>query len=265
MPPAFLQADYRRVIYEQNPLAEVICQVRFPHILKIDSDPPADFQDHLRDQYPHYEVNDGIELSLVQSARDRAAPPIRHARSHSFFSDSREWHVSLAANFVALQTTKYVSWDEFQPRLRTVIEAVQAVYKVSQWTRVGLRYRNIIDRKELQIENEPWHALIAPSAIGWLETSDEHEVIAYSSTGHFRFGETQIRATSSLVQNADTKAYAFLLDNDFFEEDSIKAQDNQVLENAARLHSYSGRFFRWCITDKLHDALKPGQVPASTD
>ncbi|WJI52911.1 TIGR04255 family protein [Mesorhizobium sp. C089B] len=41
-----------RVIYARSPLVQVICQIRFPKILRIEASPPADFQDQVRDLYP---------------------------------------------------------------------------------------------------------------------------------------------------------------------------------------------------------------------
>ena len=37
-----------RVIYAKRQLVEVICQLRFPEILKIDVSEPADFQERIR-------------------------------------------------------------------------------------------------------------------------------------------------------------------------------------------------------------------------
>ena len=44
--------DTPRVIYNKNPLAEVICQLRFPSILLIDAGLPAGFQERIRAMYP---------------------------------------------------------------------------------------------------------------------------------------------------------------------------------------------------------------------
>jgi len=63
------------LIYAKNPLEMVICQVRFPAILKISSEPPADFQEALRREYPLFrevpplDVGTGLpqELSAVMS------------------------------------------------------------------------------------------------------------------------------------------------------------------------------------------------------
>ena len=41
-----------RKFYRRSPLIEVICQLRFPDILKIEAHEPADFQDAIRQVYP---------------------------------------------------------------------------------------------------------------------------------------------------------------------------------------------------------------------
>ena len=43
-----------RSIYGKNQLGEVICQLRFPEILIIGSEPPVAFQEAIRDEYPVY-------------------------------------------------------------------------------------------------------------------------------------------------------------------------------------------------------------------
>lgn len=54
--------DVPRVIYEINPLDEVICQLRFPPVLKIDTEVPAGFQEQIRDDYPFYESKSPLRL-----------------------------------------------------------------------------------------------------------------------------------------------------------------------------------------------------------
>ena len=72
-----------RVIYAKRQLVEVICQLRFPEILKIDVSEPADFQERIRRDYPQYEkkieqlppqmVN--VSLRLVEDGVVAAASP----------------------------------------------------------------------------------------------------------------------------------------------------------------------------------------------
>ena len=47
-------SDQQRCIYDMNPLAEVICQLRFPEILSIQANIPANFQEAIRHIFPKY-------------------------------------------------------------------------------------------------------------------------------------------------------------------------------------------------------------------
>src|SRR5262245_21970271 len=54
-----------RVIYGKAPLSQVICQVRYPQILRIDSQPPADFQERIRRIFPLVE-RQRVDLANVR-------------------------------------------------------------------------------------------------------------------------------------------------------------------------------------------------------
>src|SRR5260370_1097479 len=56
--------DSPRVIYNTNPLEEVICQLKFPPILKIESVPPATFQDEIRSTYPLFQDIPGTLIDV---------------------------------------------------------------------------------------------------------------------------------------------------------------------------------------------------------
>ena len=49
-----LFADYQRYQYARSPLVEVICQLRFPPILSINTEEPAQFQEAVRRDFPRY-------------------------------------------------------------------------------------------------------------------------------------------------------------------------------------------------------------------
>ena len=51
-----LFSDYQRYQYARSPLVEVICQLRFPAILAINTKEPAEFQEAVRRSFPRYAV-----------------------------------------------------------------------------------------------------------------------------------------------------------------------------------------------------------------
>jgi uncharacterized protein (TIGR04255 family) len=110
--------DSPRVIYTRNPLVEVICQVRFARLLKIESELPVSFQETLRHQYP--------KLREVRSARlpDLVAnvigvPPNAITSTFEFVDRDDIWKASLTSTFLAVSTVQYTRWEDFLTRLHT--------------------------------------------------------------------------------------------------------------------------------------------------
>ena len=95
-----------RVLYTKNPLAEVICQFRFPAILKIDSATPAGFQDRIRDAFPLLAEEEQvlpIELppEVLQFFKANRSPQLMR-KAWAFMSEDRNWSLSLTRDFVSL-------------------------------------------------------------------------------------------------------------------------------------------------------------------
>ena len=90
-----------RVIYTKRQLVEVICQLRFPEILKIETDAPANFQERIRQIYPQYEKK--LEQLPPQMVNGK---PVAQgtACNHQFVSAEGQWKVSLTKGFIALST-----------------------------------------------------------------------------------------------------------------------------------------------------------------
>src|SRR5262245_23176110 len=109
-----------RVVYAKSPLVEVICQVRFPTILKIDTEAPAVFQDQVRALFPYYELR-LQENVLPSELRERLPKAVvelftsgTRSKVHDFVSEDRQWQLSLAQDFLALPTSAYSRWNEFR-------------------------------------------------------------------------------------------------------------------------------------------------------
>ena len=95
--------DAPRVIYDRNPLAEVICQVRFPPILRIEAQLPDAFQERVRNLFPVYQDNSraglaGIELPEEMMQFVRANMPAAFQKpGRAFSSEDGTWTITLSA------------------------------------------------------------------------------------------------------------------------------------------------------------------------
>ena len=158
-----------RVIYRHNPLAEVICQLRYPRILRIERDVPSDFQEQIRAEYPT--VNEvpafpPIPPEVLSLAGIDAGAFAR--RAFDFLSPDGIWKISLASEFLALTSTKYSRWEDFRKRLESITGILVDTYQIPRFERVGLRYRDLIRRSDLGVDGQPWSTLLRRELLGEL-------------------------------------------------------------------------------------------------
>lgn len=256
-----------RVIYKDNPLHQVICQLRFPPILRIDTENPAIFQDRVRQTFPEFRVlyDEGNE-PLPQSLSQSLSPEMRDLLSpksnprFQFFMRGESWAVTLAKDFVALETSKYWRWEEFRSYLESVMDALIQVYRPPYFSRVGLRYRNVIDRRLLGLEHTEWRDLIKEFVLGHLsmnETSDF--VLEQQSKSLLRLNESGdlLRMIYGQVtdKDGDPNNILYLLDHDFYTNMDMEEKD--VISRLTAYNSLNGRLFHWCIKESLHNAMGP--------
>ena len=139
-----------RCRYGQPQLAEVICQLRFPEILTIQTAAPAVFQEAIRAQFPLYLRRQEIPAPAVSAnaALLKQEPVI----NHQFATPDGIWRVNLTSKFISLTCSHYTCWEEFAAHLDKPLAAFIQVYKPAPFERVGLRYLNFISRYQLGLE-----------------------------------------------------------------------------------------------------------------
>lgn len=249
------------MIYDKNPLEEVICQLRFPQILRIDSELPAQFQERIRREFPVYSEDESISVPANFPAELRGLIKLQFATPPStrrFSSSDGKWTVSLSSEFLALSTTAYVRWEDFRIRLRTPLDALVEVYGPSFFSRLGLRYRDLIRRSKLGLSAVAWNELLRPHIAAELTASKVPVVEARHQVIFLIEAERRARLLHGLQKQDDEECYT--IDADFFTEGRTEIPDaERVLTDFNR---EARRLFGWCITPRLHEAMAPRAIQA---
>lgn len=251
--------DAQRVIYGKNPLVGVTCQLDFPAILLIDTEAPAAFQELIRQQYPVFQENRGIELPP-----QLGNVPIRLGSATYGFLDNTPgnevWTVSLTKSTLALSTSKYLRWEDFRAHLDQPLQAFVDTYSPAFFTRVGLRYQDVIRRSVLGIDSTPWKDLLKPQIVGMFSVVEDEDAIESSQTlAIVELGtDRKARLQHGLLIDQATQERCYLIDTDFYAETQTEINDARNILDS--IHEVSGKFFRWCITDRLHTALEPKPI-----
>lgn len=249
--------DAKRVIYEKNPLVEVVCQLRFPRQLALAERLPAEFQARLGVAYPFVELRDVLQISLSQG---EDATPTRYPH-YDFLPEDRSVRVTLTSEFIAVSTDSYDRWERFEAHLDSALRALIASYSVPFFSRIGLRYVDVISREQLEIPDKRWSDLIRRSALGLLAedevpVDDVVELVAATVVGLADGGKATLRTALGKHERTGAET-VFIIDSDFFaDEVRVKGAEDAVAI-CRRFNKVSGRAFRWLIRDELHERLGP--------
>ena len=252
-----------RCIYRQNQLGEVICQLRFPEILSVQANVPAQFQEVIRDEYPLYSLRkENPAPKLSGSPGHLQLQKQEPVNNYQFASADGVWRVNLTSRFISLACSRYTRWEDFAKKLDRPLAAFLQIYRPAFYERVGLRYINFISRKTLSVEDEPFRALIEPQYLGLLADEMISEASATRSTVDaeipIRGGcRAKIHAGPGMVtrNGQQDKEAKFVLDLDLYMPGNVEIKHSAAALQT--LHSQAFPIFRDAITDMLHEAMEP--------
>jgi uncharacterized protein (TIGR04255 family) len=264
--------EVKRVIYGKNPLDRVTCQLKFPPILRIEAEVPARFQDRIREKYPNYSKTSELNVLLpsnlpgdfpIELVRQTTQWQTAAVAKSEFSSEDGHWRIDLTRDFIALTTNKYTRWEEFVEQLERPLMALTEEYKPQYFSRVGLRYIDVIRRSKLGIADESWSKLLQPHMLGLLGSSDvADEVVNFESKFELALpdGNGTVRISTRFVLPQDDKEICYMIDSDFFS--SSKTQTESVMDRLNYFNKAASALIQWCITERLHKVMEPEEPKA---
>lgn len=242
-----------RVMYNKNPLAEVIYQLRFPTILSINASDPVAFQDKIRTKFPFYQKLINQNEININGVKQTLGKDI----NYEFVSHDKGTKINLTSSFLAVSSVKYNRWEFFRKLAEEVRAAFEEVYQPPFYIRIGLRYRDVIDRQSLALEDKGWTELIQPHILGTINESNQNSLKQWIVNCEFTDPATKVqtRQIFQLSQKVGTSYLVIILDCDYFILDTIQRETVLNLSNV--LHDKSSTFIRSAITGTLHNAMGP--------
>ena len=254
--------DSPRVLYAKAPLKQVFCQLRFPTILKIESNVPSEFQQQIRGILPLFERVEplGTVFQIPQQMAEAFGRGLG-APAYRFLTEDRTTSVELSSSALSYQTNAYRLWDDLLAKLTPCIAALEKIYEPSFYNRVGLRYLDVIDRHEIGLNDVPWSSLLKGAILGELsEAFIEKNIEAIQKVVRVRNPDQKggFLLQHGIPETSQGVSKVYSIDFDFYVDTKTEMKDvAAVLDD---LHSRAGRAWRWCITPRLHDALDPHEL-----
>lgn len=256
--------EYSQVRYARPPLRLVVCQVRFPSVLRI-ADPAfvANFQDAVAGEYPKFrrEQQLGVQVSNMRLAETS------HVMSYRFSDAEGLWSVLLAEDSLTLEAYAYSSSEDLLRRFEHVTAAARDTLGIETRQRLGLRYVNEFRHPE-KTQLADWRDLFQPGFLGFAASVfDEpvgyalQQVQVQRQDGLFVVRHGVLRGTTipphPSLSPSDPQGAFYLLDLDYSDPRSVPLDVTSSREQLRAYNHFSYRFFRWTLSENHHAALEP--------
>jgi uncharacterized protein (TIGR04255 family) len=242
------------------PLVNVIAQVRFPAVMKIEADSGfvATFQESIRKDYPILRPERQLGVMIGPGGvQPQDAGTVWRFETR----DPDAWQVTLAPTFVSLSAKRYTRRSDLLARLTVVLHALEGWLHPNVCDRIGVRYVDRVTGDWLARLSE----LVRPEILG--VAGDEAalgsvEVVHALSDTLFRLDDSsQLRGRWGRLPAGATydpgiepaREPSWVLDLDHYtsqpEDFDLAAIGGKVADFCDRIYT----FFRWAVTDAFLD------------
>jgi uncharacterized protein (TIGR04255 family) len=237
------------------PLLRVISQIRFPIIVSIEKqDFIGAFQESIRGVYPILRPEQSQNIIMGP----RGVETARSQTTWRFSDTDEKWKVSLAPQFLALETTSYTSRIDFMERLRIILNALNTYISPKIIDRLGIRYIDRVTGNQLKDIRK----LVRKEMLGILSTTladNAQQILSESAltlpdgkTGiTIRWGRLPEKATIDPGAIEPISEPSWILDIDMFSTQRNQLNPNQLVEDARGYSERIYAFFRWVVEDEF--------------
>jgi len=266
--PVELPAPDRRIL-KNNPLQQVVCQVRFDEADALsDRKTARRFFDKLGGvdgPFPKFAQILAQRVIINPQAGPGETPTTEQQRGWRFSNAAGDCHITLLPDSLALETTSYPGWDEFAPHLQLALDVLAEEADPAIEQRLGLRFVNLIIHDKVR-SGPDWNGyivadLLAPAQhlrLGSGIVATQHRVV-------LDLGE-DLRCILSygLAPDANgTGRPGYILDLDVFRELSAPFSAADVFKASVLMNDRAVSLFQQMITPKLLDFLRGEEETAS--
>jgi uncharacterized protein (TIGR04255 family) len=256
-----------RKIYQRAPLALVLCQVRFVRKYRLATEGAiAPFQEALETAYPNAQqsFSQSTEVQIGGPA-GVGVQPLQTSPLWQFSDQEDNWTVTLAPDFITLETRKYQHFEDFLDRLTYILRALATTVRPTLCRRVGLRY---ID--EIRSSKRDWPAIFRPEVLGLNQIPEfhaaserSHHIMTFNTGraditlqhGLFPTGSTVLPRRGEIVKSSPFYLFDIDMYREFHSPKSI-AMDPDVIRSLVQdFHDTISALFRWATTDEYRSSL----------
>jgi uncharacterized protein (TIGR04255 family) len=245
---------------QKSPLVLVLAQARIAPVLKM-ADYIDDIQERLRrGGLPRFSAEEDVQIQVSPTAVVQRTP------RWEFQSKDQTRGVVITQEFIAVQTTSYNVYDDFEKFFAEPLRVLGEIAEPSLVQRIGLRYVDLIRTEpgqQLETYLKPGLHGLNAADIGARDMLARFEMLARTDVGILRMRCLQANdgscfppdlssntLRSAVAEDLQPGELVTMLDLDHFNNDPMDYDPEQLVRCIGDLHDSLDRAFRAAVTEE---------------
>jgi uncharacterized protein (TIGR04255 family) len=230
-----------RKLYQDPPIKEVICDIRFSQNSLWDSTIPGLIFEKLQNTFPNKQQSSELETK-IEPGQDGFQHEVRIKESLHLLKDDHTAIVQISQNrLIVNHLSPYTSWENYLKMIDLAFEAYKTVAKPSGIERIGLRYINEFNfhKDSSTIELKDYFDFFPHVS------ENLPPYTAFISGVQIPFGNDILRLELT------NQGPIIILDLDYFSNSSENIEIDQIYSWLSKAHETINSTFENCIKDTL--------------
>jgi uncharacterized protein (TIGR04255 family) len=245
-------------LLRKAPLALVVCQLRFPHILGFGDELLRPVQVALSDRYPDVEIED---LQGVQFSAAGVTMTGEQQRIYRFRTHAKDWVVSVGQSSLTLETPAYAGFRDFIGRWSEIAEAAVEALGIKHQERIGLRYVNEL-RAPAGAGHDDLLGLVRPELLGVIGAhARTQRVLKVWQEARFAQDDGACTLQHGYAQKPDG-SWAYVLDFDYYDDAGRTIDLESQMRALAQFNHRTWELFTWAVDPELFKTFEPEERPS---
>ena len=233
--------------FKRAAVKQLVCELKFPTLLElVTSRPPTSVVRALRKDYPVLDASKEVTVNLGLGTAE-------NQQSHIFRNSRTGWVATLKHSSVSVERSNgYEGYAELRKRVLQLIGAVRETIESETWTRIGLRYINVIETSEDPADGWINPSLTAPlSAKAFERVADYGGKIVLTADDGGCLLQHKLQSVE-LDEAGKVTNSKYVIDLDVYREDISVSDTASVID---RMHKQAFNLFDWTLGEKTREML----------
>lgn len=241
--------------YRNPPIVEALCEFQFLSDQTWDLTLPGLMYEKIKEEFPDKKQQEGIRFQFAATEKGVEQKIEPTPSRTQFYRKDKTALIQIAPDLLVINQLKpYPSWNKFKPMILNNFEKYKSITNPKRFRRIGLRYINVVEFKNVQkIKFEEYFQYYPFIPGGMLQN---YSSFLMKVEFPYEDDKEQLALSLATTPSKEPDTISLVLDVDYSMMNPQFISFDKISDWLDKAHERIEKAFESCITDKLRETFE---------